>query len=457
MSGLPKLKLVALAGAVVPVVVLAANIVGTSGPDVLEGTPNADTINGRGGADTMMGLAGNDTYFVAQPDDEVLEAVGDGTDTVRSTISFQIPLYVENLTLLGAAAIDGTGNGIDNRLTGNSADNVLSGRAGADRMFGRDGDDTYVVDDAGDDVNEAANDGLDTVRSSVSYTLPDDVEALILTGTAALSGTGNVLANSITGNAGNNILRGLGGPDSLRGGGGDDRLIGGPGNDRLTGSGGRNAFQFDAALDATTNVDRIVDFDPGKDAMRLIGAAFPELSTAGVLPAGAFRLGAAAGDANDRILYDQASGALRYDSDGTGPTAAVRFATLISTPAVTNANFVVVDPVVTGVNFATQIQPIFSQRCDHCHSGGGAPQGLRLDAANSYDDLVDVPSQEVPSLKRVDPGDPDNSYLVQKIEGTAAVGGRMPLGGSRLPQEEIDLIRQWIGQGAEEGTRGGPY
>ena len=448
MSRLSNLKPVAFAGALVPVVVLAANIVGTPGPDVLEGTPDADTINGKGGADTMMGLPGNDTYFVAQPDDEVLEAVGDGIDTVRSTISYQIPLYVENLTLVGSAAINGTGNGLDNRLTGNSADNVLSGRAGADRMFGLDGDDTYVVDDAGDDVHEAANDGLDTVRSSVSYTLPDEVEALVLTGAAALSGTGNVLANSITGNAANNILRGLGGSDSLRGGGGDDRLIGGPGNDRLTGSGGRNAFQFDAALNATTNVDRIVDFDPGKDVMRLVGAVFPALSTAGVLPAGAFRVGAAAGDANDRILYDPASGALRYDPDGTGATAAVRFATLISTPAVTNANFVVVDPVTATVNYGAQIQPIFSQRCDHCHSGSGAPQGLRLDAGNSYGDLVDVPSQEVPSLKRVDPGDPDNSYLVQKIEGTAAVGGRMPLGGSRIPQEEIDLIRQWISEGA---------
>jgi Ca2+-binding RTX toxin-like protein len=448
MSGSLKLRLAALAGAMVPVAVLAANIVGTAGPDVLEGTPDDDTINGRGGADTMMGLPGNDSYLVAQPDDEVLEAVGDGIDTVRSTISYQIPLYVENLTLLGTADINGTGNGLNNRLTGNPGDNVLSGRAGADRMFGLDGDDTYVVDDAGDDVNEAANDGLDTVRSSVSFTLPVNVEALILTGAAATSGTGNTVANSITGNAANNILRGLEGDDTLRGGGGDDRLIGGPGNDRLTGSGGRNAFQFDTALNGTTNVDRIVDFDPAKDVMRLIGASFPELSTAGALPAGAFRVGVAAADANDRILYDPASGAVRYDADGTGATASVRFATLISTPNVTNANFVVVDPVDSGVDYPTQIQSIFSQRCDHCHSGSGAPQGLRLDVANSFGDLVDVPSQEVPSLKRVEPGDPDNSYLVQKIEGTAAVGGRMPLGGSRLPQAEIDLIRQWISEGA---------
>ena len=383
-SSAPRLRLAALVGAMVPVVVLAANIVGTPEPDVLEGTPQADTINGKGGADTMMGLPGDDTYFVAQPDDEVLEAVGDGTDTIRSTISFQLPINVENLTLVGGAAIDGTGNGLDNRLTGNSASNVLSGRAGADRMFGLAGNDTYIVDEAGDVVNEAEDDGLDMVRSSVTHTLRNHVEDLILTGVATASGIGNALANSITGNSANNILNGLAGDDSLRGGGGDDRLIGGPGNDRLIGSGGRNAFQFDAPLDALTNADRILDFDPAKDVMRLIGEVFPALTTAGALPVAAFRAGVAANDASDRILYDPATGIVRYDADGTGPTASVRFATLVSAPALTNANFVVVDPVVTAVNFTNQIQPIFSQRCDHCHSGSSAPQGLQLDAANSY-------------------------------------------------------------------------
>ena len=82
MPGLSKLKLIALAGAIVPVMVLAANIVGTAEPDVLEGTPDDDTINGKGGADTMMGLPGNDTYFVAQPDDEVLESRAEGLDVL---------------------------------------------------------------------------------------------------------------------------------------------------------------------------------------------------------------------------------------------------------------------------------------------------------------------------------------------------------------------------------------
>ena len=83
-----------------------------------------------------------------------------------------------------------------------------------------------------------------------------------------------------------------------------------------------------------------------------------------------------------------------------------------------------------------------------CHTGAGAPQGLRLDEANGYGLLVGVASMEVPSLLRVDPGDPNNSYLIQKLEGTAASGGRMPLNGTPLPQSTIDIIRQWISDGA---------
>ena len=93
---------------------------------------------------------------------------------------------------------------------------------------------------------------------------------------------------------------------------------------------------------------------------------------------------------------------------------------------------------------------VFTPICTTCHAGAGAPQGLRLDAANSYANLVNVASHEVPSLKRVEPGDPDNSYLVQKVEGTAAVGGRMPLGRAPLTAQQIALIRQWISEGANE-------
>ncbi len=91
-----------------------------------------------------------------------------------------------------------------------------------------------------------------------------------------------------------------------------------------------------------------------------------------------------------------------------------------------------------------------------CHSGAAAPQGLRLDANASYALLVGVPSNQVPALLRVAPGDPDSSYLIQKIEGTAAVGGRMPLNGPPyLDQATIDIIRQWVTDGAQPAATGG--
>jgi len=91
---------------------------------------------------------------------------------------------------------------------------------------------------------------------------------------------------------------------------------------------------------------------------------------------------------------------------------------------------------------------VFSPICAQCHIGTNAPQGLRLDAANSYAMLVNVASAEVPTLLRVNPGNPDQSYIVHKIQGSAAVGGRMPLNQAALPQDRIDLIRSWIAAGA---------
>ncbi len=92
---------------------------------------------------------------------------------------------------------------------------------------------------------------------------------------------------------------------------------------------------------------------------------------------------------------------------------------------------------------------IFTPICSHCHSGAGAPQGLELDAAHSYALLVGVSSNEDPSQLRVKPGVPDESYLVLKLEGSPAiVGAQMPFGGPPLPQATIDVVRQWITNGA---------
>jgi hypothetical protein len=115
-------------------------------------------------------------------------------------------------------------------------------------------------------------------------------------------------------------------------------------------------------------------------------------------------------------------------------------------------------PVAPPVNsdFQEIQDTVFTPICTACHIGATAPRGLRLDAPNSYAMLVNVASVEVPALQRVAPGNPDMSYLVQKIEGTAAVGGRMPLGGAPLPQDRIDLIRRWIAAGAPAPQAGTP-
>lgn len=99
-------------------------------------------------------------------------------------------------------------------------------------------------------------------------------------------------------------------------------------------------------------------------------------------------------------------------------------------------------------DFAEIQATIFTPICTNCHIGANAPQGLRLDEANSYALLVNVASGEVPALLRVNPGNPDASYLVQKLQGTNAVGARMPFGGPYLAQDRIDLVRRWISAGA---------
>jgi hypothetical protein len=106
-------------------------------------------------------------------------------------------------------------------------------------------------------------------------------------------------------------------------------------------------------------------------------------------------------------------------------------------------------------NFNSIQANVFDQYCEHCHSGANAPVGLRLDAANSYASLVGVPSGERSSVLRVAPGSANNSYIIQKLEGAAGlVGQRMPAGLPALPQSDINVIRQWIGDGALPAAAG---
>jgi hypothetical protein len=108
--------------------------------------------------------------------------------------------------------------------------------------------------------------------------------------------------------------------------------------------------------------------------------------------------------------------------------------------------------IALSADFQSIQDNVFTPICSACHVGGGAPMGLRLDAANAYTLLVGVPSTEVPAILRVKPGDPDNSYIIQKLEGHAAVGARMPFGGPYLSTDTIAFIRQWITDGAAQNS-----
>ena len=216
-------------------------LIGSGGVNVLMGLGGNDLLNGGAGADTMFGGTGNDTYVVDNPGDIVDESGGDGLDLVKASIAFSLADAVhaigdiENLTLTGTAAINATGNALDNVLIGNSGANVLTGLdgndtlnggGGADHLFGGTGNDTYVVDNAGDIVDETSGSGIDTVQSSVSFSLADpvhaigDIENLTLTGKANINATGNALDNVLIGNSGANVLTGLDGNDILDGGAG---------------------------------------------------------------------------------------------------------------------------------------------------------------------------------------------------------------------------------------------
>ena len=203
--------------------IASINGTGNSLANILTGNSGGNIIDGKAGADTMRGGLGHDIYYVDNVGDTVTEtsALG-GLDAVNSSVSFILASNVESLTLTGLNAVNGTGNNLANNLTGNGAANILNGGFGGDTMSGGLGNDTYIIDNAGDLVDEAAGAGTDTVQTSLNHSLGANVERLVLTGTGNLIGTGNGLANILTGNSGAN---------RLDGGAGGDIMIGGLGND----------------------------------------------------------------------------------------------------------------------------------------------------------------------------------------------------------------------------------
>jgi uncharacterized delta-60 repeat protein len=221
--------------------------------NVIAGNTAGNILDGGAGNDTLSGGLGNDTYVVDNVDDVIVETAGQGTDLVLSAVSYTLGTYLESLTLLGSAAINGTGNAVDNLLTGNTGNNVLSGGdgndtlqggAGVDTLAGGAGNDTYEIDNAGDVVSESNNEGTDTINSSVSVVLAGNLENVLLTGAGNLNIAGNTGDNQLVGNIGNNLLQGGDGNDILQGGDGNDTLEGGAGDDTLIGGAGTNRAKF---------------------------------------------------------------------------------------------------------------------------------------------------------------------------------------------------------------------
>ncbi len=310
----------------------ALDLTGNELANLIEGNAGANVLNGGGGADRMLGFGGNDIYVVDDGGDQVIETAGQGNDVVYAFVDYTLTAgsEIERLSAIDwtfTNALNLTGNDLANAIEGNAGANVLNGGGGADRMVGFGGNDIYVVDNGGDQVIEIAGQGSDVVYAFVDYTLTagseiERLSAIDWSSADALNLTGNELANLIEGNAGANVLDGKGG------------------NDVLVGFGGADSFAFTTALGAS-NVDTIIGFVAVDDSIMLDDAVFTGLSL-GALNANAFVTGTAAGDADDRIIYNSATGQLFFDADGSGAGAAVQFATLQGAPMLTAADFMVI-------------------------------------------------------------------------------------------------------------------
>jgi serralysin len=324
-------------------------LIGNDGDDTLDGGAGVNVLAGGNGNDTLIvsgsgnelnGGAGNDIYIVASRTDTIVEAIGGGTDEVRTAnaiYDLNSASNVENLTFTDNTSHAGVGNALANTLVGGTAADELQGRGGADilrggaglanTLLGGTGDDIYYIEAQGDTVLEYLNEGTDTVSTALSvFYLRDNVENLIYTGSGAFSGVGSADNNVMTAGAGADFLNGNDGADILIGGSGADLLIGGNGADQFRYLGGESGY------------DRILDFTPGTDKIALSNLGFTHTATIAFIATGA----PVATTANSAFLYDVNTGILSYDADGNGTGAAVQLAQLNTGLTLTLGDFVFV-------------------------------------------------------------------------------------------------------------------
>ena len=288
---------------------------GTAGNDILiAATPGA----------TLIGLTGDDTYLVHSLGDVVIEAQNGGTDIVYTDVSYNLgENSVEALSFAlqrGTENLNLTGNFLSQTIVGNYGDNVLNGGSGADTLIGLFGNDTYAVADDRIIILEAEGQGFDTVSTLVSYTLGAgvSVEALVAQDRASTQGL------ALSGNAFDQIVVGTAGADTITGGGGTDVLLGGAGADLL--------------VVGTNGFSGLADFQAGVDRIGLGN----DFSVGTTLDDVEFATGTAATTAAQRIVYNQATGQLFYDADGSGAGVAVLFGAVVPGTTLTINDFAVV-------------------------------------------------------------------------------------------------------------------
>jgi Ca2+-binding RTX toxin-like protein len=308
----------------------------TLGSVTLNGGAGNDTLTGGSANDVLTGGSGNDVIDGGNGIDRLVESAnlnftltntsltGNGTDSLSNIETASLTGGNGNNTLnastftLGSVTLNG-GAGNDT-LTGGLANDVLTGSTGNDTLKGGNGIDRLV---------ESAN--VNFVLTNTSLTGNGTDSHSNIESASLIGGSGNNTLNASTFTLGSVTLDGGAGNDKLLGGTGNDILVGRAGNDTLTGGTGQDYFTFSSPND---KLDSLTDFYSLDDTIRVDDVGFGGGLVVGTLLESQFVLGTAAADTSDRFIYNQSTGALFFDSDGTGAIAQVQIATLTTKPVI---------------------------------------------------------------------------------------------------------------------------